>query len=214
MTGEALVGKDQIKIDENCIVEISRPGDGVWQLSFLDGAGNAQKAPEPDQVKAESVDSGFIVRVLSVARKGDGTLTATGKTEAANYARISVLRDGAWKTQYKLLANTETPTAPLGPNGGPMMDMGHDSFIELAINPNNPWELTFYEETEEVDAPSPEIILVEALKDDGSVANLDVAAGPKPSMLLASGPTDKVTRVRFLWAHGDHFHRREFNLPG
>ena len=115
MTGEASVGKDQIKIDEDCIVEINREGEGVWQLSFRDGAGNAKKAPEPDQVKAESVDSGFIVRVLAVASKDDNTLTATGKTDAANYARISVERDGAWKTQYKLLANTETPTAPLPP---------------------------------------------------------------------------------------------------
>lgn len=213
MTGEALVGKDQIKIDANCTVEIHRQADGVWQLSFLDGSGKASNAPEPDQVKAESIGSDFVVRVLAIARKDDKTLTATGKTELANYARVSVQKDGSWKTQYALLADTETPKAPVGPSGGPMMDMGHDSFIELAVNPNKPWELIFYEETEIVDAPAPSIILVEALKGDGSVANLDVAAGPKPSMLVASGPTDQTKRVRLLWAHGDHYHRREFNLP-
>ncbi|TPJ77158.1 hypothetical protein [Mesorhizobium sp. B2-6-2] len=214
MTSEALVGKDRIKIDGDCTVEIARQADGVWQLSFLDGSGKRLVAPEPEQVKAESIGSDFIVRVLTVAKGPDAnTLTATGKTELANYARISVDKGGAWKTQYALLTNTETPTAPIGPNGGPIMDMGHDSFIELAVNPDKPWDLTFYEEKDEVDAPNPSIILVEALKGDGTVANLEVAAGPKPSMLVASGPTHKTTRVRLLWAHGDHFHRREFNLP-
>jgi hypothetical protein len=32
-------------------------------------------------------------------------------------------------------------------------------------------------------------------------------------MLMALGPTEGTTRVRLLWAHGDHYHRREFNLP-
>lgn len=209
------VATDTIVVDAACTVAIHRQPDGVWQVRFLDASGKPAKAPDVTDAKVESIGDDFIVRVLTVTKGADdSTLTATGKTERANYARVSVQRNGVWSVKYALLKNTQTPVAQTGPKGGPMVDMGHESYIEVTARKDKPWELTFYEgPTDEVNAPSPSIILVEVLRPDGTIGHLDVQAGPKPSMLLASGPTDNTTRVRLLWQHADHFHRREFNLP-
>ena len=160
------------------------------------------------------IGSDFIVRVLAVSQDDENdAIVATGITELANFARISVLRNHEWNTKYQLLQNTKTPEIPISAGGLPIVDMGHSSHIEVSTSHNAFWELHFYKNGDKVDQPSPEIIQVEALKGDGTICNLQVSAGPRPSTLVASGSIADTTRMRLLWAHGDHFHRREFNLP-
>lgn len=214
MTDMTVIGTDRIVISDDCSADIVRFVDGTWKVFFLDGEGRTMNAPHHSEVVVESIGSDFIVRVLAVSRDDESdAIVATGITELANYARISVVRDHKWNTRYQLLNNTKTPEIPVNSRGLPIVDMGHDSFIEVSIENDELWELIFYKNDDEVDAPNPKIIQVEALKGDGTVCNLQVTRGSKPSMLVASGSIEDTTRIRLLWAHGDHFHRREFNVP-
>ena len=68
MTEATFAGKDSIRIDADCVAEITRQAAGDWVVSFLDGSGKRQNAPGIGNVKVECIGSDFIVRVLKLEK--------------------------------------------------------------------------------------------------------------------------------------------------
>jgi hypothetical protein len=205
------------------VVEVIAPQDGDWKLKFFDRRLSPVAAPDLEtpkitMVKAEAIGADRIVRSLALAAGEDGsTLVATGKTKAAEYARVHMSRADTWSSRYVPLNGLLSGALPRGPNGGHVVDMGHHVFIELLAQGDRRWALQFRgDDMQPTPAPDAMLIGAEALGADGSITELIIEPGEDPSQLIAIGRTQGAVRARIVWAHPEkhnpHWHRREFPL--
>lgn len=190
------------------IVQLSPVGTGRWQLAFSEAGKPDDKAPPTDEIKIEAIDQeGMVHPLMVVAGPNGSTVAASGRTENAQRARIMVMHGTHFHTREVGVPGAKALGVVPGPNGGSLIDMGHDNPVEVTPVGEGRWQLHFLAR----EAPPPAEVQVEAICgrcEESQVRELLVVPGPDAKTLIASGRTQDCTHIRLALVHGDHFHTR------
>lgn len=197
------------------IVRLFDRGEGRWELLFSLEERGPTAAPPVSEIKVDAIARNGQVRSLTVVGgPGDSSAIASGRTDDAHRARIMVWHGNHFHTREVDVPGSEPVAVTIGARGGSMIDMGHDSLVE--VTPANPgqWQLSFIKKGAQDVAPATDDVKAEAIVADGRVRALTIMAGSQPSTLLAVGNLDDATHVRLAVMHGDHYHTRSVPVVG
>lgn len=205
------VKQERFKLADNRFMDIERRDDDGWLIAFSDHNGTPLPVPGPFSIEASSSDR--IVRNLKLSPgERPATINADGWVEFATHARIALeTAEGLLRRQFRL-SDAPIVGADRGPLGGEAVDMGHGASVELLRQSTGDWSIVFYEDGVEATAPEASLITVEIVDAAGDVQVFPTRGGEKPTVLVAKISGIVPARVRLAWSHGDHAHRREFDL--
>ncbi|MCM2477299.1 hypothetical protein HGO38_27995 [Rhizobium sp. CG5] len=212
MTGtRTSVKPERFKLTDNQFVHIERRDDDGWVIAFSDR--NGTTLPTPGAFSVEASSSDHVVRTLKLAPgERPDTTNASGWVEFATHARIALETENGLLLRQFRLSGTSEVAADRGPLGGEAVDMGHGASVELLRQSTDHWSIVFYEDGVETATPEASLITVEIIDDKGDVQVFPTRDGENPTVLVTDISCIVPARVRIAWSHGDHAHRREFDL--
>lgn len=210
---DTIAHAERIDLAEDWKIGLTRQDDDSWLIAFADAAGTARPVLVP-ALSVEAISSDQIVRNLKLRPAGaSGAIVAEGWVEFATHARISVLTpEGALRIQHRF-ADAPAVLADVGPRGGFLTDMGHGANVEVVKQGASGWLLVFYEGGAEGPAAPESLISLEVIDRDGNISTFAAEKTSDPSALVVNTVDANPVRLRVCWSHGDHAHRREFDLP-
>jgi hypothetical protein len=204
---------DRMTLAENWIADIVRIDEDSWQIAFLDASGVARPIAVPS-LSVEAISSDQIARNLKL-RPGAAPnhVVAEGWVEFATHARITIAAPSGAVLRQHRFADAPVIAADAGPKGGFLADMGHGAHVEVLRAGGPDWSLVFYNGGAECPAPGAEAITLDTVDHEGRVQTFAASPSAEGSTLRVNTGDARPVRLRVSWAHGDHAHRREFDLP-
>ncbi len=188
------------------VVRVSDEGDGRWRLWF------EGEAPALDAVEVQAIGrNGQCHPMRMFPGPAPGTLFASGPTEKAYRIRITVDHGGSVHKRDVRLPETAGYRLAIGPQGGTLISMGHDSYVEVVPTEADRLTISFRDKDGRTGAPPVADVRAEVIGDPSErdqVRDLAVLPGDDPHSLVLQGPIDGAGYLRLAVMMGDHYHTR------
>ncbi|MGA0542209.1 hypothetical protein [Neotabrizicola sp. VNH66] len=210
---DATMQIERLNLGQDWRADILRQDEDSWLILFTDLAG-MPRAVDCGALQVEAISSDQIARNLKL-RPGatPGTVVGEGWVEFATHARISLTTPEGRLSRQHRFPDAPVVTADRGPRGGFMTDMGHGAQVEIIGQGGPVWGLVFYNGGAEGPAAPAELITLESIDAEGRIEVFAAEPTAVVTTLSVSTGDAQPVRLRLAWSHGDHAHRREFDLP-
>jgi hypothetical protein len=195
-----------IDMGHGTAIQLSDEGDGRWKLAF-NGT-----APALATIEVQAIGrNGQCHPMKMFPGPTASEVFASGPIEKAYRARIVVGQgDGAHKRDIRLPGTADYPLTT-GRNGGTLISMGHDSYVEVLPNGAQRWKITFLDKDALTSVPPIADVKAEAIAAPSAqdqVRDLKVLPGDDAHSLFLEGKVADADYLRLAVIMGDHYHTR------
>ena len=187
-------------------IALSDEGEGRWKLAFNEAA------PPLDSIEVQAIArNGQCHRMKMFPGAGAREVYASGPTEKAYRVRVAIRHEDHDHTRDLRLPGTGNYAVSLGRQGGTLISMGHDSFVELLPQGNGRWRISFFDKEMPAAVPAIADVKAEAIAGPDAhdqVRALSVLPGDNPHSLFLVGKVADADHLRLAVMMGDHYHTR------
>jgi hypothetical protein len=195
-----------IDMGRGTTIQLSDEGDGRWKLAF-NGA-----APTLETIEVQAIGrNGQCHPMKMFPGPKPSEVFASGPIEKAYRVRIVVgSGERAHRRDIRLPGTADYPLAT-GRNGGTLISMGHDSYVEVLPKGAQRWKITFLDKDVLTRVPPIADVKAEAIaapSAEDQVRDLKVVPGDDPHSLFLEGKVADADYLRLAVIMGDHYHTR------
>lgn len=190
---------------------MSDADDGRWKLSFSHADAPAA-APALDAITVEAIGRNGQCHAMKMFPGSQGSeVYASGPTDKAYRARIIVRHgDHTHKRDVRVPGTADYPLT-LGANGGTLISMGHDSYIEVLPAGAERLKITFFDKDVPTGVPPIADVKADVIGDPAEpdqVRDLVALKGEDAHSLYLQGKIADASYLRLAVIMGDHYHTR------